>query len=366
MKELGKASGIRKHMRRLAFSIVDCMEHATEMRGSSKRISKVILSMQSFGLQQSISGDGYSQPLQERREMQKTFSNDNENNLVGLEQNVKTLVHYFVEEDCIRVISITTMGGIGKTTIARQVFNHETVKNHFEGLAWVCVSQQFTRKDVWRTILRNLQPNYEEITEDEIQNKLFGLMETQNYLIVHDDIWKEEDWDRIKPFFFIKLGVSQTYGRTQTNLQVEVQPTDRPSLRVRTHNLVHEEVRPYHYHWAMMFRTIKPIFPQKKDQKVILTSRNEDVAIRADPTRLDDIKFKLYGLQLLRVLDLSRAKFEEGKLPSNIGKLTHLRYLSLYHAWVSDLPYTIQNLKLLLYLNFISKWGISCLCAQCL
>ncbi|CDY27293.1 BnaC04g18730D [Brassica napus] len=232
LKKLGKASGIRKHMRRLAFSIVDCMEHATEIRGSSKRISKVILSMQSFGLQQSISGDGYSQPLQERREMQKTFSNDNENNLVGLEKNVKTLVHYLVEEDCIRVISITRMGGIGKTTIARQVFNHETVKNHFEGLAWVCVSQQFTRKDVWRTILRNLQPNYEEITEDEIQNKLFGLMETQNYLIVHDDIWKEEDWDRIKPFFFIKMGVSQTYGRTQTNLQVEVQPTDRPSLRV--------------------------------------------------------------------------------------------------------------------------------------
>ncbi|KAH0883993.1 hypothetical protein HID58_060089 [Brassica napus] len=106
------SSGIRKHMRRLAFSIVDCMEHATEIRGSSKRISKVILSMQSFGLQQSISGDGYSQPLQERREMQKTFSNDNENNLVGLEKNVKTLVHYLVEEDCIRVISITRMGGI--------------------------------------------------------------------------------------------------------------------------------------------------------------------------------------------------------------------------------------------------------------
>uniref|UniRef100_A0A0D3BV25 NB-ARC domain-containing protein n=1 Tax=Brassica oleracea var. oleracea TaxID=109376 RepID=A0A0D3BV25_BRAOL len=242
LKKLGKASGIRKHMRRLAFSIVDCMEHATEMRGSSKRISKVILSMQSFGLQQNISGDGYSQPLQERREMQKTFSNDNENNLVGLEQNVKTLVHYLVEEDCIRVISITRMGGIGKTTIARQVFNHETVKNHFEGLAWVCVSQQFTRKDVWRTILRNLQPYYEEITEDEIQNKLFGLMETQNYLIVHDDIWKEEDWDRIKPFFFIKLGVSQTYGRTQTNLQVEVQLTDRPSLRVCKWALKHGSI----------------------------------------------------------------------------------------------------------------------------
>ncbi|KAF8085595.1 hypothetical protein N665_0660s0004 [Sinapis alba] len=81
-EELGKASGIRKRMRRVLAFII--------------RISKVILSMQSFGLQQSISGDCYSQPLQERREMRKTFSNDNEGNLVGLEQNVKTLVGYLV------------------------------------------------------------------------------------------------------------------------------------------------------------------------------------------------------------------------------------------------------------------------------
>lgn len=57
------------------------------------------------------------------------------------------------------------------------------------------------------------------------------------------------------------------------------------------------------------------------------------------------------SLQLMRVLDLSDAKFEGGKLPSSIGKLIHLRYLSLCQAHVSHLPSSMQNLKLLLYLN---------------
>lgn len=56
-------------------------------------------------------------------------------------------------------------------------------------------------------------------------------------------------------------------------------------------------------------------------------------------------------LQLMRVLDLSRAEFKGGKLPSSIGKLIHLRYLSLYMATVSYLPSSMRNLKLLLYLN---------------
>ena len=95
------------------------------------------------------------------------------------------------------------MGGIGKTTLAREVFNHETVRSHLMGLAWVCVAQQFTRKYVWQTILRKLRPEYKdlEMTEDELQKKLFRVLETQKALIVLDDIWREEDWDRIKPMF---------------------------------------------------------------------------------------------------------------------------------------------------------------------
>ncbi|XP_019093266.1 PREDICTED: putative disease resistance protein At1g58400 [Camelina sativa] len=56
-------------------------------------------------------------------------------------------------------------------------------------------------------------------------------------------------------------------------------------------------------------------------------------------------------LELLRVLDLFRAECKGRKLLSSIGKLIHLRYLSLNYAMVSHLPSSLGNLKLLIYLN---------------
>ncbi|XP_056842978.1 probable disease resistance protein RF45 [Raphanus sativus] len=63
--------------------------------------------------------------------------------------------------------------------------------------------------------------------------------------------------------------------------------------------------------------------------------------------------------KLMRVLDLSYMCFQWGKVPTSIGKLIHLRYLSLRDARVIQLPFSMRNLKKLLYLNLdISLGGV--------
>ncbi|KAL1198859.1 Disease resistance protein RPP8 [Cardamine amara subsp. amara] len=224
----GKEKGIKKHARRLACFLMDRRNFFVDIKGITKRISEVIGGMQSLGIQQIIDG-GRSLSLQEReREIRQTFSYSSENNLVGVEQSVEELVGQLVENDNIQVISISGMGGIGKTTLARQVFHHDIVRRRFDGFAWVCISQQFTRKHVWQTILQELRPHDGEtlqMNENTLQSKLFQLLETGRYLVILDDVWKEEDWDRIKA-----------------------------------------------------------VFPQKRSSKMLLTSRNEEVGLCADPT----------------------------------------------------------------------------------
>ncbi|KAF3567302.1 hypothetical protein DY000_02012936 [Brassica cretica] len=203
-EELGNSCGIRNSARKFSCGVFERRGLAFSIEAISKRISKVIRDMQSWSSTGHIVHEGYMHSLREKqREMRQTFSSDDERVLVGLEENVKNVVSYLMEEDSVQVVSITGMGGIGKTTLAREVFNHEMIKCHFVGLAWVCVSQQFTRKYVWQTILRKLRPECKvsEMTNDELQEKLFQVLETQKVLIVLDDIWREEDWDIIKAMF---------------------------------------------------------------------------------------------------------------------------------------------------------------------
>ncbi|KAJ0241809.1 hypothetical protein HA466_0211730 [Hirschfeldia incana] len=506
-KELGRTSGIRKRMRRLAFTIADRRELVSQMEGISKRISKVIRDMQSFGVQQMIvdgSSSGYSETIQERqREMRHTFPSGNEKELVGLEEKVKKLVGYLVEEESIQVVSICGMGGIGKTTLARQVFSHEMIKKHFDGVVWVCVSQQFTRKYVWQTIFQRFSSDHDErrgsdMTEDELQDKLFRLLETSKSLIVLDDMWREEDWDNIKHVFpptkefkvdvdMLEMGKkmikhcgglplavkvlggllasqftlsewkrvyenigSHLAGRTSLNndgccnsvhnvlsLSFEELPTFLKHYFLYLAHFPRDyliSVENLSYYWAAegiptpsyseggatieevaegyiaelvkrnmviserdastsrfetchlhdmmrevcLLKTEEENFLQivhgssstayskshRKSRKLAVHCPDKTFSMEKEVNSpsLRSLLF-IWGsdwrasgiffdrLQLMRVLDLSRAHFEGGKIPSSIGKLIHLRYLSLYKAHVSHLPSSMRNLKQLVYLN---------------
>ncbi|CAF2095178.1 unnamed protein product [Brassica napus] len=198
----GDEKGIKRHLKRLSCFLVDRRDISMEIEGITKRMSKVVAHMQSFGIQHNV----YRSPsLQERqREIRQTYPKRSQKDLVGVEQSVNELVGHLVENDSIQVVSISGMGGIGKTTLARQVFHHDIVRSHFDGFAWICVSQDFKRKDIWQKLLQDLRPHdkgIEHMNENTLQAELFHLLETSKYLIVMDDVWKKEDWDIIKHVF---------------------------------------------------------------------------------------------------------------------------------------------------------------------
>ncbi|GAY46582.1 hypothetical protein CUMW_098160 [Citrus unshiu] len=75
------------------------------------------------------------------------------------------------DDSSFRLIPIVGMGGIGKTTLAREVYNDKSVED-FDPKAWVCVSDDF---DVLR------------ISKLKLKEALFK----KKYLIVLDDVWSK-------------------------------------------------------------------------------------------------------------------------------------------------------------------------------
>lgn len=213
--ELGKHGSIR----RLACIAPERRKIASEIGSLRKKIEKVVRDMKDYGVQQIIFNGRDAQSSQQKLE----FAKIHETNLVGMEENVKTLVGYLVEQDDVQVVSVTGMGGLGKTTLARQAFHDNLVKKKFDRLAWVCVSQVCDPMKVWQAILQHFRSKEEQLeiqnmTEAMLQAELFGLLETSNSLIILDDIWKKEDWDMIKPIFPHKAGDDLlSYGTNKTH-----------------------------------------------------------------------------------------------------------------------------------------------------
>ncbi|KAG4920748.1 hypothetical protein JHK84_049591 [Glycine max] len=126
-----------------------------------------------------------------------------EDDVVGLDGPRDTLKNWLTKgREKRTVISVVGIPGVGKTTLAKQVYDQ--VRNNFECHALITVSQSYSAEGLLRRLLDELckvkkedppkdVSNMESLTE-EVRNRL----RNKRYVVLFDDVWNETFWDHIE------------------------------------------------------------------------------------------------------------------------------------------------------------------------
>ncbi|KAK2989775.1 hypothetical protein RJ640_029929 [Escallonia rubra] len=175
-----------------------------EIKAIRTKLRDISQSMNTYGIKLS---DG--EKMRESQSMwRKSNSLAEEDDVFGMERSIsETISRLKIEEENLRVVSIVGMGGSGKTTLAKRVYNHAAVTRHFECRAWAFVSQEISTWDILFGILAKITTERERLAEVERKEEgdpavtLYNFLKDKRYLMVLDDIWRVEDWDILTDAF---------------------------------------------------------------------------------------------------------------------------------------------------------------------
>jgi len=93
------------------------------------------------------------------------------------------------DQHIVQVLPIIGMGGLGKTTLAKMVFNDSRVQKHFELKMWYCVSENFEATAIVKSIIE-LATNKRCDLPDTIEllrGRLQEVLGRNKYLLILDD-----------------------------------------------------------------------------------------------------------------------------------------------------------------------------------
>uniref|UniRef100_A0A2N9HSY7 Rx N-terminal domain-containing protein n=1 Tax=Fagus sylvatica TaxID=28930 RepID=A0A2N9HSY7_FAGSY len=130
------------------------------------------------------------------REMSYSFVHASD--VIGRDQDKENILQLLLHPAAdggqnVSVISVVGIGGLGKTALAKLVFNDATVVNHFELKCWVCVSDEFVLKQLLVKIVESISgENRNDLDEEQLQIRLRDSLAGKKFLLVLDDVWNEE------------------------------------------------------------------------------------------------------------------------------------------------------------------------------
>ncbi|KAL0302932.1 UNVERIFIED_CONTAM: putative late blight resistance proteinR1B-14 [Sesamum radiatum] len=122
--------------------------------------------------------------------------------VVGFEDDLTAIKHRLCGQTSkLQVVPIFGMGGIGKTTLAKNAYDDQLIMEHFQIRAWVKVSQDYSIQDILSNLLVSIKPSNENQCDELLAENVYKGLKGMRYLIVVDDVWSTKAWDDVKMIF---------------------------------------------------------------------------------------------------------------------------------------------------------------------
>ncbi|CAI9270966.1 unnamed protein product [Lactuca saligna] len=170
-----------------------------KIKNINEKLSQINKQANELGLQNEQPG-----PVVQYRPYPETVPNLDEFKIVGREDEEERIIHLLTEtrkEEKLTIVPIVGMSGMGKTTLAKSVYNNPKIQQRFDVKAWLCVSVKVDIKTLLAKIYESVAG--EKPKSVEMANIIISLEEklsSKRYLLVLDDVWDEgrSHWEEFK------------------------------------------------------------------------------------------------------------------------------------------------------------------------
>ncbi|CAI9287896.1 unnamed protein product [Lactuca saligna] len=318
-----------------------------------------------------------------------------ESRIVGRESDKRVLLDKLLgDESCnenFSILSIVGLGGIGKTTLAQVLYNEKKVKDHFELMAWVCVSDEFEVFNISKAIFQAVGGGNQDFANlDLLQVALTEKLSKRRFLLVLDDVWNEnyKEWELLQRPFMVGAPGSKVIVTTRKTTVASVMDSvhayplellsneealslfaqhalgkqnfdSHPTLKLHGEGefffMLDDKMNAYDQNEALekfhhlsyiqrygVYRKFKALQRARRLRTFLALSVRFLYSWQRSSLSNKVLVELIPQLKFLRVLSLANYSIKE--IPESIGGLKHLRYLNFSKTYITCLPEQVSDL----------------------
>ncbi|KAL2532932.1 Disease resistance protein RPP13 [Abeliophyllum distichum] len=150
-------------------------------------------------------------------------------NIIGLEDVKHEIKEYLIGGPSnLQIISIFGMPGLGKTTLAKNIYHDAFIRKHFDSCGWCVVSQTYQKRNMLIDILMSISDIGRDIIlnmeDDDLSIELYNCLKGSRYIIFMDGIWNVTAW------FDIRLCIPNDHCGSRILLTSQIAKVDMDTL----------------------------------------------------------------------------------------------------------------------------------------